>query len=100
MFQKEAWRMRRIIHLGLMLLLAACGTQSLPRPTATPFTGTPRSVIIDTDMAADDWMAILYLLQRADVQVEAITVSGTGESHCGPGVEHALGLVALAGKTN
>jgi len=55
------------------------------------------SVLIDTDMAPDDWMAILYLLQRPDVSVMAITVTGAGETHCEPGVRHALGLVALAG---
>jgi len=48
-------------------------------------------------MAPDDWMAILYLLQRPDVSVMAITVTGAGETHCEPGVRHALGLVALAG---
>jgi pyrimidine-specific ribonucleoside hydrolase len=89
--------MRRILSLGLVLFLAACASQAAPRPTATPFTGEPRSVIIDTDMAADDWMAILYLLQRPDVSVKAITVSGTGESHCEPGIKHALELAALAG---
>jgi inosine-uridine nucleoside N-ribohydrolase len=47
-------------------------------------------------MAADDLWAILYLLQRPDVSIKAITVSGTGETHCEPGVRHALGLVALA----
>lgn len=56
-----------------------------------------RAVVIDTDMASDDWMAVLYLLQRADVRVTAITVAGTGEAHCAPGVQHALGLVTLAG---
>jgi len=55
-------------------------------------------VIIDTDMAGDDWMAILYLLQRSDVNVIAITVTGTGEAHCGPGVRHALDLLMLAGR--
>ena len=55
-------------------------------------------VIIDTDMAGDDWMAILYLLQRPDVNVIAITVTGTGEAHCGPGVRHALDLLMLAGR--
>ena len=54
-------------------------------------------VIIDTDMAGDDWMAILYLLQRPDVNVIAITVTGTGEAHCSPGIRHALDLVMLAG---
>ena len=55
-------------------------------------------VVIDTDMGADDWMAILYLLQRPDVHVRAITVSGAGLAHCGPGVRNALRLLALAGK--
>jgi pyrimidine-specific ribonucleoside hydrolase len=57
-----------------------------------------RPILIDTDMAADDWMAILYLLQRSDVDVRAITVTGTGEAHCGPGVQNALDLAALAGR--
>jgi len=55
-------------------------------------------VIIDTDMAGDDWMAILYLLQRPDVNIIAITVTGTGEAHCDPGVRHALDLLMLAGR--
>jgi pyrimidine-specific ribonucleoside hydrolase len=54
-------------------------------------------VIIDTDMAADDWMAILYLLQRRDLEVAAITVTGAGEAHCEAGIRNALGLLALAG---
>jgi inosine-uridine nucleoside N-ribohydrolase len=43
-------------------------------------------------------MAILYLLQRPDVDVLAITVLGTGEAHCDPGVQNAQGLAALAGR--
>jgi pyrimidine-specific ribonucleoside hydrolase len=55
-------------------------------------------LVVDTDMAADDWMAILYLLQRPDVDVKAITVVGTGEAHCGAGMHNALALVALMGR--
>ena len=55
-------------------------------------------MVIDTDMGADDWMAILYLLQRPDVHVRAITVSGAGLAHCGAGVRNALRLLALTGK--
>jgi pyrimidine-specific ribonucleoside hydrolase len=55
-------------------------------------------MVIDTDMAPDDWMAIVYLLQRPDVDVRAITVTGTGEAHCGPGVQNALDLAALVGR--
>ena len=61
------------------------------REDATPF-------IIDTDMAGDDWMAILYLLQRPDVNVIAMTVTGAGEAHCGPGIRNALDLLMLAGR--
>jgi pyrimidine-specific ribonucleoside hydrolase len=49
-------------------------------------------------MAPDDWLAILYLLGRPEVEVRAITVTGAGEAHCAPGVRHALDLVALAGQ--
>jgi pyrimidine-specific ribonucleoside hydrolase len=57
-----------------------------------------RAVVIDTDMAPDDWLAILYLLDRPEVTVRAITVTGAGEAHCEPGVRHALDLVAMAGQ--
>jgi inosine-uridine nucleoside N-ribohydrolase len=90
------------------LLLAACGPVSgtgksarataLPVPSSAASTVPPQPVVIDTDMAADDWMALLYLLRRPDVAVEAITVTGAGEAHCEPGTRHALGLVALANR--
>ena len=92
----------RTFTVFLALLLGTSACQSiLPDATATPhaaptLTAAPLPVIIDTDMAADDWMAILYLLQRTDIAVQAITVTGTGEAHCDPGVQNALGLVALA----
>ena len=55
--------------------------------------------IIDTDMAADDWMAILYLLQSPKADVKAITIAATGEAHAGPGVRNALRLLALTNQT-
>lgn len=86
------------LRLMLALALAGCAAPAAPRPTATPFTGNPRPVIIDTDMAPDDWLAILYLLRRPEVAVQAITVTGAGEAHCGPGLRLAQGLAALAGR--
>ncbi len=78
--------------------IRTAGIEPTPGVTPTPFTGAVRPVIIDTDMAADDWMAILYLLNRPDVSVEAITVTGTGEAHCEPGIKNAMNLAALAGQ--
>lgn len=88
------------LSASLGLALVAC--QTTPPPSANcPTVGTQaaesRPVVIDTDMGADDQMAILFLLQRPDVSVQAIAVSGTGLAHCGPGTDNAAGLVALAG---
>ena len=71
-------------------------TASPPAPTPTGSSAT-RNVVIDTDMAADDWLAILFLLGRPEVTVKAITVTGTGEAHCEPGVRNARALAALSG---
>lgn len=56
----------------------------------------PLAVIIDTDMAFDDWAAILYLLKHKHIEVLAITVVGSGEAHCFAGVQNALKLIYLA----
>ena len=55
-------------------------------------------IIIDTDMAFDDCVAILYLLNHPDFEVMGITVAGTGEAHSQPGVENALQLLRIAGR--
>ena len=101
---------RRIFGAALLVaLLAGCGvpamaptpvplsTTSVTAPVSVTTTDPATPVVIDTDMSLDDVMAILYLLQRPDVKVKAITVSGTGHVHCGPGMQHALGLIAIAG---
>lgn len=83
--------------IALAIFLSACRS-AVTQPAPTPFIGAPRPVIIDTDMATDDWLAILYLLKRPDVSLKAITVTGAGEAHCEPGVKNALGLIALGGQ--
>jgi pyrimidine-specific ribonucleoside hydrolase len=83
-----------IAFLLLVLLGASCSSQD---PISTSFPD-PIPVVIDTDMALDDWLAILYLLNHPEVTVKAITVTGAGEAHCGPGVSNALKLIKLAGK--
>ncbi|MCX6049800.1 MAG: nucleoside hydrolase [Chloroflexi bacterium] len=54
-------------------------------------------IIIDTDMAFDDWMAILYLLCCPFADVRAITIAADGEAHADFGVQNALRLLALTG---
>lgn len=50
-------------------------------------------LLIDTDVAPDDIVAISFLLSSPRVEIRAITVSGTGEAHCEGGVEVVLRLL-------
>jgi inosine-uridine nucleoside N-ribohydrolase len=86
-----------IVLIALSLVLSGCrGQTPLPDPSLIQIQ-TPKPVIFDTDMAHEDVFSALFLLSHPNVEVRAITVTGTGEVHCGPGVEYALGLVALSG---
>jgi pyrimidine-specific ribonucleoside hydrolase len=82
--------LRRFFFLALLccsvtiLVIAAPASAKAPTP-----------VIIDTDMTTDDWMAILYILNNPDIDVEAITVTGTGFGTCESGTYIALGLLAM-----
>jgi pyrimidine-specific ribonucleoside hydrolase len=55
-------------------------------------------LIVDTDLGFDDCSAILYLLDRPDVKILAITIAGMGEVHCRPGLANVFRLCKLAGR--
>lgn len=103
--KKQMSALAGIVLLACMVGLAVVYWSEAPETAQAidfeplPASDLPRPVVIDTDMAPDDWMAILFLLQRQDIDVKAITVVGTGETHCAPGVINALRLVALAGES-
>lgn len=79
----------------VIVLLIACSP--IPEPVEIE-PSPPVPIILDTDMAHEDMFAALYLLQHPNVELKAITVAGTGEAHCEPGMRNALGLATLAGK--
>jgi len=86
-----------IVFIISSLLLVACSSQTPASDPSLIQIQTPQPVIFDTDMAHEDMFSALYLLSHPNVDVKAITVTGTGEAHCGPGVVNALGLVTLSG---
>jgi inosine-uridine nucleoside N-ribohydrolase len=93
---KTTYSFALIIFLITALLATGCGSRKLiPDPSLIPIQA-PKPIIFDTDMAHEDMFAALFLLSHPNVEVRAITVSGTGEAHCGPGIAHALGLVELS----
>ena len=73
---------------------------SLPAQTGlNPTASQPRRVILDSDPGIDDAMAILLAVQSPELRIEAITVV-SGNVLVNQGVENALKLVELAGRTD
>jgi inosine-uridine nucleoside N-ribohydrolase len=53
----------------------------------------PRALLVDTDVAGDDLVALAFLVASPSVRLVGITVSGTGEAHCASGVDVVLRLL-------
>ena len=79
--------------LAAILVLITGGRLAAQTPHPSPFR---RAVIVDTDAAPDDLMAIAFLLSRSDVRIEAITIVN-GVAHVPTGGKNVLRLLALAG---
>ena len=58
----------------------------------------PISVLVDTDVALDDWMAILYLLVNPGVKILGITTTGVGAAHLTPGTSIVQSLLLVGGQ--
>jgi pyrimidine-specific ribonucleoside hydrolase len=97
-------RARRVapLVLGLVVLGACAATPSqapgsapaasdqLPSVPASP---DPVTIVIDTDVAPDDLVAIAFLVASPSVEIAAITVTGAGEVRCEPGLRIVFGLL-------
>lgn len=82
----------------LLFVLTGCGTPNItPDPDVIEIQ-PPKPVILDVDMAHEDMFSALFLLSHPNVDLRAITIAGTGEAHCEPGVQNVLGLIAASGK--
>ena len=66
-------------------------------PVATAALPAARTLLVDTDVAPDDLVALAFLLRAPNVTVAAITVSGTGEARCAGGVVVVLSLLERLG---
>ena len=90
----------------LWALASTAAVLVFPLPAAPPGAGAaalasePIPVAVDTDLSTDDVLALLYLVRRPELDLRAVTVSGTGLVHCPAGARHALALLALAGRTD
>ena len=85
--------MRLTRHAFTLTIVVLAGCAGQPSGSSVPTTGPVRSLLIDTDVAPDDLVALAFLLQSPAVEIAAITVSGTGEAHCAGGVDVVLRLL-------
>ena len=101
--------------LAATALLSGCsdgaGTagQSPTTSAATTAPGSPETtapassaggrvpVVLDYSPTVSDVAALLYLAEHPDVDLLAVTLAGTGESHCGAGVANTVALLDLVG---
>jgi hypothetical protein len=69
-----------LLSAVVALSAGACGGSHAgdASPTSAAAGGSV-PVVVDTDLAADDLVALAFLLASSDADVRAVTVSGTGE---------------------
>ena len=95
-------RLRRVVRAGTVVVLSIAATScggdhARPAPTTSMPTASAIPVVIDTDAAIDDLVALTFLLVSDEVDVRAITVSGTGEVRCPAGIGVVRELLARVG---
>ncbi len=66
--------------------VGCAGGDASPATTESVSPASPIPVVVDTDLAIDDLVALAFLLSSDDVDVLAVTVSGTGEVRCPAGI--------------
>jgi inosine-uridine nucleoside N-ribohydrolase len=88
-----------LLVVGLITPWISGGTlPTAPRTAiATQTANSTQAVIIDTDLSHDDYVALLYLLQQPQLDIQAITVVN-GVVHVEPGLENLQRLLAMAGR--
>lgn len=61
---------------------------------------SPRKVIYDNDAAKDDALALILIGNDPGIDLQAITIAGTGEAHVKTGARNMASIAQLMGKTN
>jgi inosine-uridine nucleoside N-ribohydrolase len=91
-----------IVATLVLLAVAACSgagsTVDDGSTTSTESSDEKIPLIVDTDLAGDDIVALAYLAASPRVDLLAVTVSGTGEVTCPRGAEIATALLAKLGR--
>jgi len=79
-FYKTTVPLASILLLITSLLIAGCGSPSAAADPGLIQIQSSKPVILDVDMAHEDMVSELFLLSHPNVDLRAITISGTGRS--------------------
>ena len=81
--------------------VVASSTAATPATTTTTTTDAPvstrRPVLLDYSPTVSDIGALAFLATHPDLELIGVTLPGTGESHCEPGVAHTRGVLTALG---
>lgn len=96
--------MKRSAAVLACILVSACGsnpeaatTTSAPPVTTTSIPDPRTPVIFDYSPTVSDAGALVFLAAHPALRLIGVTLPGTGESHCEPGVAHTRGALAALG---
>ena len=88
------------ILMAAAVVLSACGADASTEASDPPGAAGKSAampVVVDYSPTVSDVAALLYLSQDSRIDLLGVTLVGTGESRCGPGVSNTVGLLALVG---
>jgi inosine-uridine nucleoside N-ribohydrolase len=85
-----------LLAASLATACAGCGDDDTSAAPASSAAGGV-AVVVDTDLAVDDLVALAFLLSSVEAEVRAVTVSGTGEVRCPQGLQVISSLLAVTG---
>lgn len=87
----RTWPLLTTAALTLVTTAGCAGDE----PQTAVAKGPVRALVVDTDLASDDLVALAFLLSSPRAEIRAITVSGTGEVRCPAGLDVVRGLLEL-----
>jgi inosine-uridine nucleoside N-ribohydrolase len=91
-------RLLALVTAALMVAGACSSDDPVVETSADNSDVVLRPVILDYSPTLSDISALLYLATNADVDLLAVTLAGTGESDCEPGIRHTRSLLQVAGR--
>jgi len=91
--------LRRPTRLIAAVALLVTATAAAAAPWGAAAQATTRPLLIDTDLGADDVLALAALVNDPTLDIQAITIPGTGQASCAAGIANLRALLVALDAT-